>query len=242
LAQAGHRRAPLGDNARLLAVADPNNNLPFASEEVAAIAAQFTAPQTLHHEEARQDVLLAVDSPHIFHFAGHGAYDWEDVQQSGLLCTDSLLTLHTMQRRLPLQNTQLVVLSACETGLTDLTHAADEYIGLPFAFLSAGVAGIVTSLWAVNDLSTMLLMEQFYHHLRQNQDAPLALHQAQLWLRRVTAGELAKRFGEERLQIKANRLTLAEASSYWLRFAAEEPESKPFAHPHFWAAFTFTGA
>lgn len=242
LAQVGRRRTSLDRNARLLAVADPNNNLPFATEEVATITTQFTAPQTLHHEEARQDVLLAVDSPHIFHFAGHGTYDWEDVQQSGLVCADAILTLHTMQRRLPLQNTQLVVLSACETGLIDLTHSPDEYMGLPFAFLSAGVAGVVTSLWAVNDLSTMLLMEQFYHHLCQNQEAPLALRQAQLWLREVTAGELAKRFGEVRLQLKANRLTLAEASTYWLRFAGEEPESKPFAHPHFWAAFTFTGA
>lgn len=242
LAQAGRHRTPLDNNAQLLAVADPNNNLPFAAEEVAVITTQFTAPQTLHYEEARQDVLLTVDSPHIFHFAGHGAYDWEDVQQSGLVCADSLLTLHTIQRRLPLQNTQLVVLSACETGLTDLTHAVDEYIGLPFAFLSAGVAGVVTSLWAVNDLSTMLMMEQFYHHLRQNQDAPLALRLAQLWLRDVTAGELAKRFGEERIKIKGNRLTLAEASDYWLRFAKQEPDNKPFAHPHFWAAFTFTGA
>lgn len=242
LAQANHRQDPLDNNARLLAVADPNNNLPFATEEVRVIAAQFTAPQILHKEEARQDVLLAADSPRIFHFAGHGAYDWEDVQQSGLVCADSLLTLHTMQRQLPLQNTQLVVLSACETGLTDLVHAVDEYIGLPFAFLSAGVAGVVTSLWAVNDLSTMLLMEQFYHHLLKTQDAAHALRQAQLWLRNLTAGELAARFGQERLQINANRLTLAEANDYWLRFAKQEPEDKPFAHPHFWAAFTFTGA
>jgi CHAT domain-containing protein len=44
------------------------------------------------------------------------------------------------------------------------------------------------------------------------------------------------------MNLKGNRLTLAEAGDYWRRFAAEEPESKPFSHPYYWAAFTFTGA
>jgi CHAT domain-containing protein len=241
LAQAAQRRTPIDSSARLLAIADPHQNLPFAAPEVASVTAQFTAVTTLHQQEAQLAAVLDAESHHIFHFAGHGAYNWEDVQQSGLLCADATLTLHTVQRRLPLHHTQLVVLSACETGLIDVTHSADEYIGLPFAFLGAGVPGVVASLWAVNDLSTMLLMEQFYQHLQQGQDGAAALRLAQLWLRHIPAQTLAARFSAER-QNAESWLPRADASRYWRHFATMEPESKPFAHPHFWAAFTFTGA
>src|SRR5213592_921066 len=60
----------------------------------------------------------------------------------------------------------LVVLSACQTGLgsgalADVP-AGDDWVGLTRAFLHAGAANVVATLWAVDDWATAALMERFY--------------------------------------------------------------------------------
>lgn len=62
-----------------------------------------------------------------------------------------------------LSNTDLVVLSACQTGLGEITR--DGVYGLQRAFKAAGVGTIVMSLWEVNDEATELMMTKFYSHL-----------------------------------------------------------------------------
>ena len=74
------------------------------------------------------------------------------------------LTLADVVARSDLGASRLAILSACETGLTDIRRAPDEYLGLPAGFLRAGAPAVVSTLWAVNDFSTMLLMERFYRH------------------------------------------------------------------------------
>jgi CHAT domain-containing protein len=58
-------------------------------------------------------------------------------------------------------------LSACSTGLPR-QHPANEFIGLPTAFLIAGAKNVVGSLWPVDDAATCLLMREFYSALVQN--------------------------------------------------------------------------
>lgn len=62
-----------------------------------------------------------------------------------------------------LNSVDLLVLSACETGLGEITD--DGVIGLQRAFKNAGVGTIVMSLWAVDDQATSLMMETFYKNL-----------------------------------------------------------------------------
>ncbi len=72
---------------------------------------------------------------------------------------------------------QLVVLSACETGLGKLS-TGDELVGLQRAFLYAGTPAVVTTLWKVDDRASFVLMREFYDGLAKT-DVGLALQAAQ---------------------------------------------------------------
>jgi CHAT domain-containing protein/Tfp pilus assembly protein PilF len=84
---------------------------------------------------------------------------------------------------LDLRGTQLVVLSACQSGLGDVKTGEGVY-GLRRAFLYAGVRSMVTSLFEVPDQETRQLMQRFYRELHAGQGQLAALHTAQLALLR----------------------------------------------------------
>jgi CHAT domain-containing protein len=83
---------------------------------------------------------------------------------------------------LALAGTELVVLSACDTGLGDL-EPGEGVLGLRRSFLIAGARTLVMSLWKVPDEQTQQLMEAFYRLLRQGRPRVEALREAQLQIR-----------------------------------------------------------
>jgi CHAT domain-containing protein/Tfp pilus assembly protein PilF len=85
---------------------------------------------------------------------------------------------------LNLWGTQLVVLSACDTGRGDIKLGQGVY-GLRRAFLVAGAETVVMSLWKVNDDTTRQLMEAYYRHLLAGQGRATALREAMRELRRT---------------------------------------------------------
>jgi CHAT domain-containing protein/lipopolysaccharide biosynthesis regulator YciM len=80
---------------------------------------------------------------------------------------------------LNLSGTKLVVLSACKTGLGDVTNGEGVY-GLRRAFAIAGAESQLMSLWAVNDYKTNKLMVDYYQRLKNNLGRSEALRQTQL--------------------------------------------------------------
>jgi len=88
---------------------------------------------------------------------------------------DGILTAQEI-KDLDLSKTQMVVLSACETGLGEVN--TDGVFGLQRAFKSAGVQTIVMSLWKVSDNATSLLMTEFYRNLLACKDRHKAFRMA----------------------------------------------------------------
>ena len=82
---------------------------------------------------------------------------------------------------LDLNGTQLVVLSACNTGVGDTTAGAGVY-GLRRAFAMAGAESLLMSLWSVDDQATRALMTSFYGKLSAGEARSEALRRAQLEL------------------------------------------------------------
>jgi CHAT domain-containing protein len=220
---------------KLLAVNDPQPisaiPLPNTSTETANAIGTFPGSgnwQVLQHEAATPSaVLTALPSYPVAHFSCHGSANFQQPLDSGLLMAhDEILTLRDLLD-LKLKGLRLAVLSACETGIPG-TNLPDEVISLPTGLLQAGAAGVVSSLWSVADLSTMVLLSRFYQFWRTDGlEPPEALRQAQLWLRDSTGPELAP-------YLQASHPELATR----LQQAANQ---RPFAHPFYWAAFTYVG-
>ena len=240
-------RADATDGASLLAVIDPTHDLEFALLEGEHVARTFRAGRVvvLSGDAATPDSVRQATATHV-HFACHGNYDWEDPMRSALwLARSAPLSLAQVMGEVRFERTQLVALSACETGISDIRAAPDEYVGLPAGFLLAGAPAVVSTLWAVNDLSTALLMGRFYALLFDGEhDAAAALADAQRWLRELTAVELARLFaGEEKAVLaRAAGVSVEEITESFERFERETPTECPFQEPFHWGAFIYMGA
>lgn len=229
----------------LLMVVNPTRDLTFTPVEGVQVAARFpatTLKQALKETEATEKaVVTATKGKAYLHFSCHGFYNWQNPLESGLILADGeRFTLSDIMRRLDLGASRLVVLSACETGLTDIRQTPDEFVGLSAGFMQAGAPAVISTLWAVNDQSTSLLMDRFYqHHIQDNDPPAVALRKAQQWLRQVTRHEL----GSYYFSYITRHMSAEDASKLHEVVTLEgDPDECPFAHPYHWAGFTYYGS
>ena len=147
---------------------------------------------------------------------------------------DGILTAREISR-MNLRNVDMVVLSACQTGLGDLK--GDGVFGLQRGLKKAGVSTIMMSLWKVDDKATELLMEQFYKNLASGMNKFESLKQSQKYLREYEVEVDASQEG--RKQWNANSRQQANA-------AAEDKSLhkiiRPYNSPRYWAAFILLDA
>lgn len=167
--------------SRVTAVADPL--IPAVITEAQAVAAHLPGVSIQLDAQATIANLIATNrSTDIWHIACHGLFREDNPLFSALRLHDGWLNA-TAILNLELPNA-LVTLSACESGRTQV-WAGDEIIGLTRAFLGAGAATLVVSLWIVQDETTAQLMAHWYAQLQQQryQQRASALRAAQLALR-----------------------------------------------------------
>lgn len=99
---------------------------------------------------------------------------------------DSLLTIDEINR-FELDNTQLVVLSGCGSGYQTVNN--EQVYGFVDAFRSAGASSVLASLWLVDDVSTAILMEEFYAHWLSGKSKAESLREAQAFVRKIPGFE-----------------------------------------------------
>ena len=176
--------------------------------------------QTYTRQHALKESVLGVKGPRVLHLATHGFFEpdqqtknerrpssMEDpMLRSGLFFAganrhlsggatppdldDGVLTAYEASQ-LNLQGTELVVLSACETGLGEVT-AGEGVFGLRRALQVAGAESVMMSMWAVPDKETQELMTLFYKKWLSGKDKYEALREAQVEMRKRVKARYGK--------------------------------------------------
>lgn len=157
--------------------------LPGTAAEVKAIAALFGGDgKAYFRDQATEESVKAgsLGNTRIIHIATHGLFETDYQALALSLRTDAaedgfLLQSEIAELKL---NAELVVLSACETGLAHEV-LAEPVSGLVLAWRTAGVPRMLASLWDVDDFATAELMKTFYEPVIKSKAAyGVALTQA----------------------------------------------------------------
>ena len=169
-----HRASYVDDS---LLMGDPDGSLPAARREVREIGGKLPGARELVGDDATLEN-FEEQAPYsrIVHLATHGALDQRRPEDSYLLMADGYRLSVVDISLLELDDTDLVVLSACESGvgLDGL-----EYATLARAFAHARVPTVIASLGKVSDGATRALMAEFYDVYVGGADAFVAMAAAQ---------------------------------------------------------------
>jgi len=142
-------------------------DLPFAEYEVGTIRWNFPEVTLLTKERATEDWVAAnIDKFGIIHLASHGEFDAVNPLFSAIKLSKGpqkdgdLEAAEVFALRI---NADMVVLSACQTGLGKV-NSGDDVVGLNRAFFYAGTHTVLSSLWRVSDVATAVLIKAFYRY------------------------------------------------------------------------------
>ena len=172
------------DTTELFALRDSLNTLKASGDEVALIAKLWSGTPIYGAAASLDTFRQLVAQYRIVHLSTHGKADDRvgDYAYLALGASDDQKSFEKLYARdlynLEL-NADLVVLSACETGIGKLRRG-EGIVSLARAFAYAGAKSLVTSLWKVDDSKTKDLLVDFYQHLKSGKSKDAALQRAKL--------------------------------------------------------------
>ena len=217
----------LTDPAVTIDVGDSSYSFPhlqYVDDEVNAIAALSpNATPLLDTDFNRARIERDVNRHTILHLATHAKFLVGQPEDSFILFNNKeRWTLRDFKEGLlSLTRVDLVVLSACETGVDNTFGNGEEILGFGYLMQNAGARAAMASLWAVDDGGTQILMSEFYEALiKGNLSKTEALRQAQRAL--ININESRDRGG----------LVLADSIDL---------DPSDLSHPYYWAPFILIG-
>lgn len=161
--------------------------LAYTEEEVNILSRQYGAIKLEDRMATKDHVMeeLYKNVYAVLHFATHSKSDDQRPQDAKIALTaikdssesnDFLSFAEILNLRL---NADMVVLSACETGLGEFQRG-EGIMSLSRAFAYAGAKSVITTLWSVDDRSTSQLMQNFYERLDQGRYKSIAMQKSKL--------------------------------------------------------------
>ena len=164
-------------HAPVLVLAVPDDRAPLVEKEAAMIGELLPASEVAVGEEAtRKRLFASAPAAELVHIACHGTFRHGNPLFSALHLADGWLRAADVVADGLELNGAVVVLSACSSG--GGSELSREPLGLAWAFVEAGAAGVVASLWDVDDAATLELMTHFYGALADGQYPQVALRTA----------------------------------------------------------------
>lgn len=156
----------------------PGDDLKASSTEADFVAKQLGTRAIKGEEVTKQALLEGLRTSDVLHFAGHGSFE----KWSGFLSAISLHDKETLTAEEIMNEKiigELIVLSACDTGL-HINYPGNEQVGLVPAFLSAGASSVMASLWPVIDEEANQFFELFYAKLSTGRPKIIALQETMI--------------------------------------------------------------
>lgn len=157
--------------------------LPGTLAEISKVEPLYPKRTVLREAEMTgANLARVVQGARLVHLATHGLLDSRTPLFSGLVATDTLVTVSDiMQWEM---QADLTVLSACQTGLGGFQGASgDDMVSLSRAFQHAGSRSVLASLWKVSDVATAEWMAELHRALAQGRSPAQAARQACLFVR-----------------------------------------------------------
>ena len=162
-----------------------------------------------------------------------GVNNWLRDGKTSSIYGNGILTADEISR-MDCKNTELVVLSSCLSGMSDIS-VSKGFQGMISAFSAAGVHYVISHLWEADDFSTAVFMDAFYYqYAEKGKEPPKALNLAKTYMRNITIGDLRKAHWFDNLRSVNNSGTVSSV----LQYEKMDDEVRPFRSEAFWGGFT----
>ena len=170
---------PYIHNNQNLVIGIQDEKLTHTKEESIFVSVILNTTPFINENATKNNILNEIENKQIIHYAGHGCFDNLNPINSYLKLYDEKLFIKDLNRKNI--NSELIVLSACETGIVSIENTEETESFVSYLHIG-GVKYIIASLWPVFDDATLNLFKHFY---TLDEDYPKRLRLAQLELKKT---------------------------------------------------------